>query len=1140
VALAGATQLVACGSELDPFDGGDAPEPDPPIATQTQGVVAANVPPAPTSPGAADAPKAITLVTGDRVFVRGPNLETVSVVRGPGRDRIHFAIQRLSDAAGRAAHLYVIPDDAIPLLARDQVDRRLFDVTQLIEFEYDDAHRADLPLIVTYAPSAQRQAFSAGARSVPGAAVQSDLSIIHGMSVVSPKARTRELWGAVAGQASAARGSSLSTGATEPIAKVWLDGLRRPVLDRSVPEIGAPAAWDLGYEGRGVFVAVLDTGVDATHPDLSAAVVRSRNFTTGLEVDEVGHGTHVASIIAGSGAAEGGRYRGVAPAASLLSGKVCEVFGCQESSIIAGMQWAVIEEGARLVNLSLGGFDTPDVDPVEAAVNALSAEFGALFVVAAGNIGPSPYSLASPASADLSLAVGAVDRAGDVAELSSRGLRLGDHAVKPDLAAPGVDIVAARAAGTELGPPVGDAYVALSGTSMAAPHVAGAAALLLEQHPEWGAVELKAALMGSAHFNPTWSVPDQGAGCVDVEAALGTSLLADPPSTSFGLAPWPHDDDEPIERTVTYRNLGGATELRFELDVVGPGGIRPPAEMFKITPATLQLPAGGTGSVTLTANTSVATPDGVYSGRLIGSDGSRTVASPLAVTRELESYDLTLRFIDRDGPPADGYLTTLVGLDQPVLELLFGLADGTDVTLHLPPGRYAIDQRFFGYDLPEPVPATVIVLPNEQLTEDRILTIDGRVAQPVTLTAPKRTAAFLSANLTWHVSGTAQSPYAAHFFADTQPLYYGATVGTTPPDFGSQLHGQWTDATEEPAALYAAAWTRRSGLPQEPLAPITRRKLAVVHANYAAPSPSSEFENLINVYVGDGTPVYFGPGIYTALPVRRTEYYFSDDGTARWLNEFWMNDAFFTKYLVLGWIPRSYRAGRTYDSPWNQPVFSALLPEESLLPWPAAHRSGDVITVLPFMYSDGGGHGGRIAEVGRTVLYRNGEPIGQWGAASGFFEVPPEPAEYRLELDHSQSLFELSTRQRIVWSFQSAHVAEGEERLPLLVVRFNPELDERGRAPRGRNFHLPFSVQQFGLGDTPRVQKPVLEVSYDDGATWARAHVERDGRNWQAELDHPGRAEYVSLRASTRNDHGNAVEQTLIRAYALARRPGRD
>ena len=141
--------------------------------------------------------------------------------------------------------------------------------------------------------------------------------------------------------------------------------------------------------------------------------------------DTVGHGTHVASTIAGSGAASGGKYRGVAPDATLLFGKVCENDGCTDSAILAGMQWAAVEQHAAVVNMSLGGGDTPEVDPLEEAVETLTAQTGTLFVIAAGNDGVDG-SVGSPGTADAALTVGAVDRDDELADFSSRGPRVGD------------------------------------------------------------------------------------------------------------------------------------------------------------------------------------------------------------------------------------------------------------------------------------------------------------------------------------------------------------------------------------------------------------------------------------------------------------------------------------------------------------------------------------------------------------------------------------------------------------------------------------------------------------------------------------------------------------------------------------------
>ncbi|MEV6495673.1 S8 family serine peptidase, partial [Actinoplanes sp. NPDC051633] len=394
----------------------------------------------------------------------------------------------------------------------------------------------------------------------------------------------------------------------------------------SVPQIGAPAAWQQGLDGTGVTVALLDSGIDATHPDFAGKLAAVQNFTTaGSADDTVGHGTHVASIIAGSGAKSGGRYRGVAPGAKLAIGKVCETDFCDESAILAGMQWAA--PIAPVVNLSLGGGDAPGLDPVEQAVEDLTAAHDTLFVIAAGNAGGTA-TVGSPGSADSALAVGAVDDEDQLADFSSRGPRVGDDAIKPDITAPGVDIVAARAANGFIGTPVEEGYTSLSGTSMATPHVAGAAAIVAQQHPGWSARQRKTLLMGAA--KPTEGVDPfgQGAGRVDVARVIRQAVSVDEGSVSFGRQPWPHDDDVPVTKTVTYRN-GGAAAITLSLALTGGAGA------FTVAASSLTVPAGGTATTTVTADTRGDRPDGFLTGRLVATGpGDVKVETPVAVNRE--------------------------------------------------------------------------------------------------------------------------------------------------------------------------------------------------------------------------------------------------------------------------------------------------------------------------------------------------------------------------------------------------------------------------------------------------------------------------------------------------------------------------
>ncbi len=243
----------------------------------------------------------------------------------------------------------------------------------------------------------------------------------------------------------------------------------------SAAQINAIAAQQAGATGNGVIVAVLDTGVDANHPDLLGRVNIVRNFTTGADADAIGHGTHVSGIIAGQGVqivSDGSsttRTLGVSPGVQLIVGKVCNDEGyCLEGDITAGIEWAVAQR-ARVINLSLGGGGFPghcDGDPLAQQVN-WAVDQGVVVVAAAGNSGESGEGVATPACASKAIAVGAVDSAGSRPSWSSYGSAI-------DVAAPGVGITSTF--------PV-SSYAKGSGTSMASPHAAGVVALMLQAEP---------------------------------------------------------------------------------------------------------------------------------------------------------------------------------------------------------------------------------------------------------------------------------------------------------------------------------------------------------------------------------------------------------------------------------------------------------------------------------------------------------------------------------------------------------------------------------------------------------------------------------------------------------------------------------
>ncbi|MFX0591741.1 S8 family serine peptidase [Melissospora conviva] len=1062
------------------------------------------------------APVRVTLITGDQVTAAGNKL---TVRPGAGREGMTFQSRRVG------GHVHVVPRDAEALIRAGRLDARLFDVTTLAEYGYGDAERDDLPLLLTYANGISARS------AADGVTITRQLPAIDGAAGVVDKDEATEVWNQITGQA----GARAAAGVPE---RIWLDGRRKVSLGRSVAQIGAPAAYEAGLTGAGVTVAVLDTGVDATHPDLAGRVAEARNFSETPEAtDTVGHGTHVASIIAGSGAASDGRYRGVAPDATLVSGKVCESDWCTDSAILAGMHWAAVEQRAAVINISLGGTDTPEIDPLEEAVNTLTAETGSLFVVSAGNDGDFAP-VGSPASADAALAVGAVDSDDQLAYFSSRGPRTGDDGLKPDVTAPGVGIVAARAVEGVIGDPVGEGYVALSGTSMAAPHVAAAAALLAQQHPEWAAGQLKSVLMGSAAPNPELTAYEQGAGRIDVARAIDQTVTSEPTGISFGRTLWPHDDDEPITRELTYHNSGD-TDLVLSLtaEVSGPGGAAAPDGLFRFGTDRLTVPAGGKAEVAVTVDTRVGGPDGRWSGRVVARAGDVAVQTPVAVNKEVESYELTLDFVDLDLGGEAGHRATLLSLDEfrlPIDET------GQTARLRLPKGRYGVHTTFWAVDADAVRDeAAVLAAPELILDRDVRLTIDANRSAPVRLTVPDRDATGVLATIDGNYFG-ADAAYSFGMFSDNYDGFRSGQIGAAvaAERFVASFAAQWAEAEAASSPyLYAVAAAVPGRMPTGFVRDYRRRDLAVVVQEFAASGGGLLAERSVFADVGYNTGGWASV-LPTATPGRRVEYVNTDG--VRWDSSI----AFGTPVQDLPWLDvqaelqeygARYRGGRQYRDRWNAAPLSQSFAE---VPWGAAglFRTGDVINLLVPLHSDAAGHaGGSLTDTARTALYRDGVLVGESTEPGyGAFEVPAAAGRYLLETSATRSFTDLSTEVGTAWTFRSGPVRGDEPvMLPAMAVRFAPKLDLHNSAPAGRAFELPVRVEQQPGAPRAKVRTVTVEVSYDGGRSWTRAKVRQQAKGWTAQLHHPRGAQYVSLRATATDSAGNSVTQRVIQAYRL-------
>jgi serine protease AprX len=339
------------------------------------------------------------------------------------------------------------------------------------------------------------------------------------------------------------------------VTAVSLDrGVRGALQPRMRATVGATwVAERLGFDGTGVGVAIVDSGVAASHDDLgNNRIVHFADFVNrqAAPYDDYGHGTHVAGIIAGTGQDSAGTRRGIAPGAHLIALKALDATGDGNvSHVIAALDYAVRNRAAfniRIINLSVaaGVYESYNTDPLtQAARRAVDA--GIVVITAAGNLGRDAAGgtqyggITAPGNAPWVLTVGASndngteDRSDDtVASFSSRGPGLIDGSAKPDLVAPGVGIEsltdsasllyltrpAARRWGTVR--TATEPYLTLSGTSMAAPIVAGTVALMLQANPSLSPESVKTILQRTADNSSQYDQFTQGAGFLNARAAV--------------------------------------------------------------------------------------------------------------------------------------------------------------------------------------------------------------------------------------------------------------------------------------------------------------------------------------------------------------------------------------------------------------------------------------------------------------------------------------------------------------------------------------------------------------------------------------------------------------------------------------------
>ncbi len=327
----------------------------------------------------------------------------------------------------------------------------------------------------------------------------------------------------------------------------------KATMDAARADFGVDAAQtNLGATGAGIEICIVDTGVDTAHEQLdNGKVVAFADFISGQAnpYDDQGHGTHVASIVAGDGVggANASKYRGVAPAAAISMAKSLDSQGNgTDGQVLAGIDWCANRPSARVISMSLGTVEASDgSDSLSADVNRVVTDLGKTVVVAAGNSGDTLMSVGSPGAAENAITVGAVAEYSApvgapnhsdgiyLASFSSRGPTV-DGRTKPDIVAPGYTITAAQYHTTA-------GYVEKSGTSMATPFAAGIVALGLQKDPAMTPAAFVSQAAGTAgtttfptHTRVTGSVDGNGTWTYsfaltsgDLSIPIGATIILD-------------------------------------------------------------------------------------------------------------------------------------------------------------------------------------------------------------------------------------------------------------------------------------------------------------------------------------------------------------------------------------------------------------------------------------------------------------------------------------------------------------------------------------------------------------------------------------------------------------------------------------
>jgi hypothetical protein len=631
-------------------------------------------------------------------------------------------------------------------------------------------------------------------------------------------------------------------------------------------------------------------------------------------------------------------------------------------------------------------------------------------------------------------------------------------------------------------------------------------------------------------------VYDQGAGRVDDDRATRQAVSTEPPSVSFGEIPFPHDQDPPSVRTVHYQNDGSApVTLALAATLTGPDGSTTPG-MVSVAPASITVPAGGGADATVTINTQLDAPLGVFGGSVVATSGDLRVITPIGIDREAAAFKLKVEVLDHKGQPVKAELSvTGVGpFGSPIRDVSISEHINGQKAFHLLAGTYTITA--FINSKKHPI---LMIAPRVDLSRNLTVSMDGELAKPLNITLPDDDLTLIGS--AWSYQDNAN--FFSFFDTETDALLRTAQigVGTGPGEAESFVQAAYVNAVDAPTVVYNLAHHEDDQFLTGWKQNIKARELANVIAHHAGRDDRQYVKSAAALVPGGGA-IFFIGSTYTG-PFDRTEHFFGPD--FQWGGALAENippatpGGFALTATQLGQT-RAYLPGQTYTEGWNQAAYGATFPGPSVVGFGgSAQRTGVLLNLGPSLATDVGEPGrasssSMVSE--QLTLFENGTKISQTSgpfSPSIFANVGSADADFRLDADlvRPAATFDLSTHVTASWSFHSAPAATTQI-LPLPSLRFAPPLDAHNRTAAAA-VPLPIHVARPIGAPTPKIATITVDASFDDGATWTPVPVAMIGDDAIGIVTHAPGASFVSLRGHVVDVDGNAADQTIIRAYGL-------